>query len=160
MIQFIIGGLAGLLLGTALTKDGKSESKKSESKPSESKPSEPKNKNEVYNNSLIEIKAYIQKEGSESIVGLMTDDDYKNVPKFKQIGEDYMKAYNKLNSEIKKLPDDDNKEELLYRIDREGFDYTFNGYSYWHEIKSKPFQDARKEMVKQLKRVDAFVLNK
>lgn len=37
----------------------------------------------------------------------------------------------------------DDAENVLYRIREEGFDYTFDGYSSWEEIKDEKFQTLR-----------------
>lgn len=36
------------------------------------------------------------------------------------------------------------KDNLLYRIKDEGFDYTFDGYSDWEEVKDEKFHLLRK----------------
>ena len=38
---------------------------------------------------------------------------------------------------------EDNKSSLLYRIRNEGFDYTFEGYSKWEEVKDDEFHGLR-----------------
>lgn len=49
-------------------------------------------------------------------------------------------------------------EDVLYRIEAESFDYSFDGYSDWHEIKDEKFHEirleylnAKKKMMKYLK---------
>lgn len=37
----------------------------------------------------------------------------------------------------------EDKELLLYKIDAEGFDYCFNGYSSWGDIKDENFHKLR-----------------
>jgi hypothetical protein len=39
------------------------------------------------------------------------------------------------------------KELIRHKIEWEGFDYCFNGYSNWKEIKDKEFQKLRKAYV-------------
>ena len=34
-------------------------------------------------------------------------------------------------------------QDVLYRIEAEGFDYSFDGYSNWKEIKDEKFHDIR-----------------
>lgn len=39
-------------------------------------------------------------------------------------------------------------EDLAYKMDAEGFDYCFDGYSDWKEIKDAKFQELRKNYLK------------
>lgn len=152
MIQFIIGGLAGYLVANAIKKDKTSQIIEKSSKPTK------ENLDKVKQEDTIDIiRAYVNKEGNDVIIDLMKDSDFKNNPKFKDIGRDYVSAYNSLESQIKKL-DKDEKEEIDYRIYKEGFDSAFMFYSDFKDItKSKSFHDARLNYIKQSKRVNKFL---
>jgi hypothetical protein len=151
MIQFIIGGVAGYLFANAFKK-GVTIPTKSNA-PINSKAIEKVKEDSTIN----QIKGWISKDGNEVIIDLMKDSDYKNEPKFKDLGSDYTSAFNKLSSEIKNLPKKE-RDAINDRINQEGFDSAFRFYSDFTEVTtSKPFHDARKEYVKQSKRVDNFI---
>lgn len=46
---------------------------------------------------------------------------------------------------------------LLYRIDEEGFDYCFNGYSSWVEIKDERFHKLRLEYLESVKSMKEYI---
>ena len=151
MIQFIIGGVAGYLFANALKKDTTIDVKSNS--PINSKAIEKVKEDSTIN----QIKGWISKDGNEVIIDLMKDADYKNEPKFKDLGRDYTSAFNKLSSEIKNLPKKE-KDYINSSIDKEGFDSAFRFYSDFTEnTTSKTFHDARKEYIKQSKRVDNFI---
>ena len=152
MIQFIIGGLAGYLFANAIKKDKDKEIIQKSSKPTK------ENLEKVKEEDTIDIiRTYVDKEGNEVIVDLMKDADFKNNSKFKDIGNAYVSAYKSLQSEIKKLSKEE-REEIEYWIDNEGFDSAFMFYSDFKDItKSKSFHDARLNYIKQSKKVDKFL---
>ena len=51
-------------------------------------------------------------------------------------------------------------ESLAYRMDAEGFDYCFDGYSDWKEIEDLKFQELRKNYLKAKKELEKYVESK
>ena len=111
MIQFIIGGLAGYLVAQAVKKDKATETISKSPKPTKA------NLEKVKQEDTIDIiRSYVNKEGNEVILELMEDKDFKNNPKFKDVGNDYVSAYKKLESEIKKLPKNEREDIALINL--------------------------------------------
>jgi predicted deacetylase len=50
-------------------------------------------------------------------------------------------------------------EILLYKMDAEGFDYCFHGYSNWKEIKDKEFHKLREAYVKAKTDLENYIQN-
>lgn len=48
-------------------------------------------------------------------------------------------------------------ESVQYRMDEEGFDYCFNGYSNWDEIKDKKFHELRKAYLDSAKALREYI---
>jgi len=44
----------------------------------------------------------------------------------------------------------------MFKISNEGFDYTFNGYSNWYEIKNAKFHELRKEYIESKAKFQKF----
>lgn len=51
----------------------------------------------------------------------------------------------------------ENWENVQYRIDEEGFEYCFNGYSSWKEIKDEKFHQMRLEVLKQMEELRNYI---
>lgn len=49
---------------------------------------------------------------------------------------------------------------LRYKMDVEGFDYCFNGYSNWQEVKDDEFQKLRQEYKDSAIRLKNYIENK
>lgn len=54
----------------------------------------------------------------------------------------------------------ENWESLDYRIDAEGFDYCFESYSHWTEIKDEEFHKLRKAYLDAMEQLQDYVSNK
>jgi hypothetical protein len=62
---------------------------------------------------------------------------------------------------IKKLEEDlDNFKAVQYRMDNEGIDYCFDGYSNWDEIEDEEFHKLRLEFLDSMKKISQYVDNK
>jgi len=61
----------------------------------------------------------------------------------------------KMNEEEK-----ENWEALNYRIDAEGFDYCFEDYSNWKEIKDEEFHKLRNDYLNSMKKLREYVEKK
>lgn len=48
--------------------------------------------------------------------------------------------------------------EVAYKMDYEGFDYCFTGYSDWSEIEDEKFQELRAAYVKAMEDLRDYVL--
>lgn len=53
-----------------------------------------------------------------------------------------------------------NFERVKYRMDEEGFDYCFDGYSNWEEIKDKEFHRLRLQYLQSAKDLRNYILSK
>ena len=51
-------------------------------------------------------------------------------------------------------------ESVQYRMDEEGFDYCFESYSDWDEIKDDEFHRLRKKFLRDMKELRSYVNNK
>lgn len=51
-------------------------------------------------------------------------------------------------------------ERLQYRMDDEGFDYCFDGYSHWKEIEDEEFHRLRTEFIKSMRELRDYINNK
>jgi hypothetical protein len=51
-------------------------------------------------------------------------------------------------------------ESVQYRMDEEGFDYCFESYSDWDEIKNDEFHRLRKKFLRDMKELRSYVNNK
>ncbi|SKA30185.1 hypothetical protein SAMN04488128_103235 [Chitinophaga eiseniae] len=51
----------------------------------------------------------------------------------------------------------EDKELLLYKIDAEGFDYCFNGYSSWEDINDENFHKLRLAYVKAQNELKQYI---
>lgn len=51
-------------------------------------------------------------------------------------------------------------ESCQYRMDEEGFDYCFTGYSHWKEIKDDEFHKLRESYLQSMKKLRHYVDNK
>lgn len=60
----------------------------------------------------------------------------------------------------KKKEDQEDWETLAYRMDAEGFDYCFDGYSDWKEIKDEKFQELRKNYIKAKNDLEKYIKTK
>ena len=54
----------------------------------------------------------------------------------------------------------ENWQSVQYRMDEEGFDYCFEKYSHWGEIKDEEFHRLRLEFLKSMKELREYVNNK
>ncbi len=50
-------------------------------------------------------------------------------------------------------------ENVQYRMEEEGFDYCFDGYSNWNEIKDEEFHKLRKQYLESKKQLREYVEN-
>lgn len=48
-------------------------------------------------------------------------------------------------------------QNVQYRIDEEGFEYCFNGYSNWEEIKDKKFHKLKTKSLKAIQKIRTYV---
>ena len=51
-------------------------------------------------------------------------------------------------------------ESVQYRMDEEGFDYCFESYSHWDEIKDEEFHRLRKEFLRTMEELRNYIENK
>lgn len=51
----------------------------------------------------------------------------------------------------------ENWECVHYRMDEEGFDYCFNGFSNWEEIKDEKFHEMRKAYLESEKQLRGYI---
>lgn len=51
-------------------------------------------------------------------------------------------------------------ESVQYRMDEEGFDYCFESYSHWDEIKDEEFHRLRKEFLRTMEELRNYIDNK
>jgi hypothetical protein len=51
-------------------------------------------------------------------------------------------------------------ESVRYRMDEEGFDYCFDGYSNWDEIKDEEFHRLRLEFLRTMEELRNYIDNK
>jgi hypothetical protein len=51
-------------------------------------------------------------------------------------------------------------QSVQYRMDEEGFDYCFESYSNWDEIKDEEFHRLRLEFLKSMKELREYINNK
>jgi hypothetical protein len=51
-------------------------------------------------------------------------------------------------------------ESVQYRMDAEGFDYCFESYSHWDEIKDEEFHRLRKEFLRTMEELRNYIDNK
>lgn len=66
-----------------------------------------------------------------------------------------------MDKNIKKLEEDlDNFKAVKYRMDNEGIDYCFDGYSNWDEIEDEEFHKLRLEFLDSMKKIRDYVDNK
>jgi hypothetical protein len=109
----------------------------------------------------------IDKEGLDS--ALIDYSDWKEIKNvsFQNALKNYKEKRKELNYEISKLYKP-KKDYVKMIIDKEGFDYTFDGYSNFDEYENngidKPFTDkefhkARKEYVKAINRINNLIKN-
>ena len=62
---------------------------------------------------------------------------------------------------IKKIEDNlENFKAVQYRMNNEGIDYCFNGYSNWDEIEDEEFHKLRQEFLDSMKKIHEYVNNK
>jgi hypothetical protein len=62
---------------------------------------------------------------------------------------------------IKKIEEDlDNFKAVKYRMNSEGIDYCFNGYSNWDDIEDEEFHKLRLEFLDSMKKIHEYVYNK
>jgi hypothetical protein len=54
----------------------------------------------------------------------------------------------------------ENWQSVQYRMDEEGFDYCFENYSSWDEIKDEEFHRLRLEFLKSMKELREYINNK
>jgi hypothetical protein len=54
----------------------------------------------------------------------------------------------------------ENWEAVRYRMDEEGIDYCFNGYSRWEEIEDEEFHRLKNEFLKSMKDLKDYINNK
>jgi hypothetical protein len=66
-----------------------------------------------------------------------------------------------MTKKLKELEDDlDNFKAVQYRMDNEGIDYCFDGYSNWDEIEDEEFHKLRLEFLESMKNIRSYVENK
>ena len=62
---------------------------------------------------------------------------------------------------IKEIEDNlENFKAVQYRMNNEGIDYCFNGYSNWDEIEDEEFHKLRQEFLDSMKKIHEYVNNK
>ena len=62
---------------------------------------------------------------------------------------------------IKEIEDNlENFKAVQYRMNNEGIDYCFNGYSNWNEIEDEEFHKLRQEFLDSMKKIHEYVNNK
>ena len=54
----------------------------------------------------------------------------------------------------------ENWQSVQYRMDDEGFDYCFEGYSHWDEIKDEEFHRLRLEFLRTMKELREYIDSK
>jgi hypothetical protein len=59
-----------------------------------------------------------------------------------------------------KAVEKENWENLYSHMKQEGFQYCFDGYSSWSEIKSKKFHKMRKKYLNAAIELELFIINK
>ena len=50
-------------------------------------------------------------------------------------------------------------DNVQYRMNEEGFDYCFDGYSNWSEIKDQKFHDLRQAYLKSKSKLEEYINN-
>jgi hypothetical protein len=66
-----------------------------------------------------------------------------------------------MKTNIKELEDNlDNFKAVKYRMNNEGIDYCFNGYSNWDEIEDEEFHKLKQEFLDSMKKIRSYVENK
>ena len=167
--KFADGGMMGmggekaefgsLLIGAGIGVAGKylyDNYNKSESK-SESKKTMSQDEDE---DEITTWKKYVDKDGYESVFGdgesKFTQKDISDT-QLRNLANEYKKNYKELNAYIPNSNiSDDDKDELTYRFDKEGYDYALDGYSDWKEIKDSKFQTLRKQHNSLVNKLDKF----
>ena len=62
---------------------------------------------------------------------------------------------------IKEIEDNlENFKAVQYRMNNEGIDYCFNGYSNWDEIEDEEFHKLRQEFLESMTKIRMYVENK
>jgi hypothetical protein len=51
-------------------------------------------------------------------------------------------------------------ENVRYRMEAEGFDYCFRGYSNWEDVEDEEFHKLRLEYIKSAERLEKYVEDK
>jgi len=51
-------------------------------------------------------------------------------------------------------------EDIHYRMNEEGFDYCFDKYSDWSEIKDEKFQKLKEQYLKSKKELEQYIIDK
>jgi len=51
-------------------------------------------------------------------------------------------------------------ERVAYRMDAEGFNYCFDGYSDWNEIKDETFHELRENYLKSMNKLREYIMEK
>lgn len=51
-------------------------------------------------------------------------------------------------------------EDVHYRMDAEGFDYCFRGYSTWEDLEDKEFHRLRLEYIKSAEKLENYINKK
>ena len=75
--------------------------------------------------------------------------------------EEQLRSFLGLSSlELEEEDDLELWEAVQYRMDAEGFDYCFDGYSYWDEIKDKEFHRLRLDYLRSAKELREYINKK
>ena len=155
MIQYIIAGLAGVVIGNYLEKNTKKSSSTKEEKKSSSS-------EKVEENPLTwkeQVNEDISNYGFDGAIreglGWSGAPKVKN-EKFKTLRKEYIKNADKFEKELEKDPVYDTQYEVssVDAINKEGFDYAFDGYSDWEGVKRKKFHQLRDNYLKSKKALE------
>ena len=74
--------------------------------------------------------------------------------------DEKLRSFLGLSSLVIKEDDLELWESVQYRMDEEGFDYCFESYSHWDEIKDEEFHRLRREFLKTMVELRDYINNK
>ncbi len=100
---------------------------------------------------------YIDNEGYDYCFnGYSEFKEVKDLP-FHKLRKNYVKSYGALKSYVEKNLSDKYKDTVLGHIDKEGFDYTFDGYSTFKEIKDAKFHGLIKDYLSSKNALSKYI---
>lgn len=147
--------LGGVLVGAAAVALGASLLSKKDKKPS--KTVMPKSEKPL--SWKEEVADTIDKEGFDyAFDGYSDFSEIKNT-RFHVLRKKYLSDYNKLKKLVEKNDFQDSKYNLYVKdaVDKEGFDYAFNGYASWKGVKNTTFQTYLSEYKKSRKALASYI---